>query len=94
MACKTCDHTMQRVNDGYPRVFWCPRCGTLKSEGMALCQVREFERPKIVERSMALCATIDDVLNDLEISPDDERPSDDSLEYRTKCVRECCQAKT
>lgn len=42
MACKTCDHTMQNVNNGQPPVFWCPRCGTLKSKGM----VPEFQAPK------------------------------------------------
>jgi hypothetical protein len=35
MACSICDHTLQNV--GVPtgdarRVFWCPRCGTLKTE--------------------------------------------------------------
>ncbi len=28
MSCPTCDHTMQRVGQG---VFWCPRCGTLRT---------------------------------------------------------------
>ena len=45
MAC-LCDHTMQKVNDGNPKVFWCPRCGTLKTEGC----VPEFEAPAIVKR--------------------------------------------
>lgn len=33
MACPTCDHTMQgigEINKGDCRVFWCPRCGTLR----------------------------------------------------------------
>lgn len=47
MACKTCDHTMQRVNDGTPFVYWCPRCGTLKTEAGH----PEFEEPKIVKRA-------------------------------------------
>ena len=51
MACETCDHTMQKVNDGMPKVFWCPRCGTIKSEG----SVPEFEKPIIVERANKLC---------------------------------------
>jgi uncharacterized protein YbaR (Trm112 family) len=29
MACPTCDHTMQRISEA-EKVFWCPRCGTLK----------------------------------------------------------------
>ena len=43
MPCKTCDHTMQRVNNGEPRVFWCPRCGTLKTDGA----VPVFEAPRL-----------------------------------------------
>ena len=49
MAC-LCDHTMQKVNDGIPTVFWCPRCGTLKTEGC----VPEFESPMIVKRVKVL----------------------------------------
>ena len=48
MSCKTCNHTMQRVNDGLPKVFWCPRCGTLKSE----VGYPEYEEPKIVQRAI------------------------------------------
>jgi hypothetical protein len=45
MPCPACDHTMQRVNEGTnPKVFWCPRCGTIKSEP----GVPEFESPRIV----------------------------------------------
>lgn len=51
MACRTCDHTMQRVNEGVnPKVFWCPRCGTLKMEP----GVPKFEEPKIVQRAFFL----------------------------------------
>ena len=34
MACPTCKHTMQNLGiDGAARrVFWCPRCGTLKTD--------------------------------------------------------------
>ena len=40
MACPTCDHTMQCVNDN---VFWCSRCGTLRD-------VMEVSPPKLVSR--------------------------------------------
>jgi hypothetical protein len=43
---------MQRVNNGEPPVFWCPRCGTLKMTG----GVPEFEEPKLVDRATRLCA--------------------------------------
>lgn len=29
MACHTCDHSMQRISET-ERVFWCPRCGSIK----------------------------------------------------------------
>lgn len=34
MACKICDHTMQNLGlaQSGARVFWCPRCGSLKTE--------------------------------------------------------------
>jgi len=35
MACPTCDHTMQNLGvdsgvDKHKKIFWCPRCGTIK----------------------------------------------------------------
>ena len=41
MSCPTCDHTMQRLP---LHIFWCPRCGTLKTPG------EREEAPKLVER--------------------------------------------
>ena len=42
MACPTCDHTMHNVGENGGRtVFWCPRCGGLKTRGA----VPEFESP-------------------------------------------------
>lgn len=31
MACNECNHTMQNLGIENQRVFWCPRCGTVKS---------------------------------------------------------------
>lgn len=42
--CPTCGVTIQKVNDGIPRVWWCPRCGTIKSEG----GVPEHEAPRFL----------------------------------------------
>jgi hypothetical protein len=45
MPCPTCDHTMQQLTNG---VFWCPRCGTLRRDG-----VDEFSidmQPMLVKR--------------------------------------------
>ena len=67
MSCPICDHTMHVI--GYmpnssgnsasvvttgPSVYWCPRCGTLKSEG-------GNDVPKLVPRVRQL---LDDTNND------------------------------
>ena len=42
MACNNCDHTMQNTGEnGGRQVYWCPRCGTLKTQG----GVPEYETP-------------------------------------------------
>jgi hypothetical protein len=37
MPCPTCNHTMHNlgISEGGGRIFWCPRCGTLKSENLS-----------------------------------------------------------
>lgn len=51
MACPTCDHTMQKCTDN---VYWCPRCGTLKSTlGYTV-----HEQPALVERCREFGATL------------------------------------
>lgn len=50
MSCPTCGHTMQSLGMmemSAIRYFWCPRCGTLKSER---CGHDFIESPKLVER--------------------------------------------
>ena len=59
MACKTCDHTMQRVNNGEPPVFWCPRCGTLKTKDMVHGAPETIEEPMLVDRATKLCMAVD-----------------------------------
>lgn len=54
MACNTCDHTMQTIGvtcdqDG-ARVFWCPRCGTIRTTG----RFEGDDMPKLVERCRKL----------------------------------------
>ncbi len=54
MACPVCDHTMQKISDG-PRVFWCPRCGslrTLRGENV------DDETPSLVWRAKSIADTI------------------------------------
>ena len=74
MACPVCSHTMQHVN-GTSRVFWCPRCGTLKD-----CDVRAaaglteeveeggndlgVEQPKLIGRAFRVNQSILDLLAD------------------------------
>ncbi len=31
MACPTCDHMMQNLGATTDRIFWCPRCGTIRT---------------------------------------------------------------
>ena len=78
MACQTCDHTMQLMNDRNPSTFWCPRCGTLKCEGM----VPEFVMPGLVGRSHAVCSTFDtsDKAEEWDVA---------TLDRRVQTVREC-----
>ena len=45
MSCPICSHTMQNVGLEGRRVFWCPRCGTLKTEAG---DNASFEAPKLV----------------------------------------------
>lgn len=30
MACSVCNHTMSNLGSPERRIFWCPRCGTLR----------------------------------------------------------------
>jgi len=32
MACPICQHTMENLGSPSRRIWWCPRCGTLKEE--------------------------------------------------------------
>lgn len=55
MACPTCDHTLQRVNEGVsPVTFWCPRCGTIKTGG----SFEEASEPKLVQYATSLCDVV------------------------------------
>lgn len=57
MPCPTCGHTMQNLGlseepvETVRRVYWCPRCGTLREEinDAAACQTND-EAPKLVAR--------------------------------------------
>jgi hypothetical protein len=33
MSCPVCNHTMQNLGVPDQRIFWCPRCGTLREYG-------------------------------------------------------------
>ena len=50
MSCPTCDHTMQNLGlaQSGARVFWCPRCGSLKTESTG--GFVETEQPALVQR--------------------------------------------
>lgn len=42
MACPTCDHTMQNLGVNGQKIFWCNRCGTIKT---ITRDYEEFEEP-------------------------------------------------
>jgi transcription elongation factor Elf1 len=49
MPCNNCQGTMQNLGIG--RVFWCPRCGSLKFVTVMLPKNSEtFETPSLVKR--------------------------------------------
>jgi predicted RNA-binding Zn-ribbon protein involved in translation (DUF1610 family) len=49
MACPTCSHTMEGLDarEG-ERLFWCPRCGTIKQERMLGGCRDNIGQPKLV----------------------------------------------
>ena len=74
MPCPVCDHTMHGIV-GADRVFWCPRCGTLKDCGQRCSaglpdEVAEagndlgVDQPKLIERAVRLNEQILDVIAD------------------------------
>lgn len=42
MACPTCDHTMQNLGVNGQKIFWCNRCGTIKT---VIGDYEEIEEP-------------------------------------------------
>lgn len=53
MTCPICDHTMQLVGGLADRshVYWCPRCGTLRLQGLPGLQENcKDEAPSLVKR--------------------------------------------
>lgn len=87
MACITCDHTMQAI---VPRIYWCLRCGTLKTEDAR----EEYTDPKLVHHALSLCEASLEMLADyrgfrrLHGQADPHCGRD--LEQAERAVRECC----
>lgn len=79
MACKTCGHTMQRVNNGEPIVFWCPRCGTIKTEKA----VPEFDRPKIIQRASSVCSGVFALIQEHRLA------DTSTIDARVRDLKEC-----
>ena len=59
MSCQTCDHTMQCIFADLPRIFWCPRCGSIKSD------MGTHEEPKLIERVIEFAGHLTDEHQDL-----------------------------
>ena len=85
MACEICDHTMQRVNDSTVRTFWCPRCGTLKTE---MENTAKFDRPKIVGRAFAFADAVLSYMSGLE----DKTRTTRCWQALAECVRQSANA--
>lgn len=63
MPCKTCNHTMQLIASGTNySTFWCPRCGTTKteSEWTKHLPVEEWAVPKLIDRAAQALAILED----------------------------------
>lgn len=61
MTCPICDHTMQLVGGLADRshVYWCPRCGTLRLQGLPGLQENcKDEAPMLVKRCRKFMAHI------------------------------------
>lgn len=43
MACPTCDHTMQNLGVNGQKIFWCSRCGTLKTVSASFGDHGDYE---------------------------------------------------
>ena len=84
MSCRTCDHTMHCV---MPKLFWCPRCGTLKREHDTLDP--EWIEPKIVQRAATLCDKSLDLTAHYTMTRDDVEETE-SVEQAELALRECC----
>ncbi len=60
MACTLCGHTMQNLGVEGQRIFWCPRCGSIKSV------VGEYESvtvPLIASRVKVACDVVQDTFS-------------------------------
>jgi len=79
---------MQRVNEGInPKVFWCPRCGTIKSKCEIVAPANadaEWSKPELVDRALALCEVALDVIRWPDIL------HAEAMEEPERAVRECC----
>lgn len=71
MPCPNCSHTLQNLvteRDNYDivvrRVFWCPRCGTIRMEvfenGIGSANHTTDEAPKLVERCREFASNSED----------------------------------
>lgn len=69
MPCPTCDHTMQAVghetNMPTSYIYWCPRCGTMKSD--ATDDATGVGVPSLVDRCVEFGGTLSD--SDAGVSP-------------------------
>jgi hypothetical protein len=90
MFCPMCDHTMQGIG-GQKRLFWCPRCGTIKdcdqraSVGLSdECPTGDqvgVSIPYLRQRAIVLSSAVSELLNDYSVSL---APFDPEGKYRAR----------
>jgi hypothetical protein len=80
---------MQRLNEGRPEAWWCPRCGTIKC-GL-LDPDENWSEPKLVKRAFDLCEASLDAIAEVTSYSDEANDSTaiDKLECQEESVREC-----
>ena len=65
MPCAVCDHTLQNVGAEGRRVYWCPRCGSLKIE---TGDFGDTQAPALVGRVRSVAGNAKECLLDREPS--------------------------
>jgi hypothetical protein len=47
MPCDFCGHTVQNIGNEHRRIFWCPRCGSLKDGRLSNTESADFSETTV-----------------------------------------------